>query len=241
MEYLQGNCPDIKEKIVISYAPLVQYIVKKISFNRDEFDDLVQVGTIGLLRSLERFDPSKEVDFSTFATPNIIGEIKHYFRDRHNIMNIPRKLQELYSKIKKYIRAHQVDGKSPTIKEIAHALDVEEEKIIEAIEAKQSVMVVSLNSPSTNPKAQNRFSDGSTSLMDNLKVESDEDFYLDKISLGQALTKLNKREQRLIYLRFNCGLSQAEIAQELNLSQMHISRLLNKSLAKLKKNFKRDE
>ncbi|MFC1771502.1 sigma-70 family RNA polymerase sigma factor [Candidatus Margulisiibacteriota bacterium] len=233
-EYLKSKNPAVKEKLVIAYTPLIQYIVKKMSYNRLEFEDLLQVGTIGFLRSLDRFDPKKEVDFATFATPNIIGEIKHYFRDRYNLMNIPRKLQELYSKIKKYIRIHQVEGKSPTIKEIANALDVEEEKIIEAIEAKQSTTVISLDSPTSNPKNPSRFSPEGNKLIDNLRSEHDENFFLDKISLNQAIQKLAPKYQKLIYLRFFSGLSQSEIAKELEMSQMHVSRLLNKTVARLK-------
>jgi len=235
--YLKEHSLELREKIVASYAPLIQYIVRRFSYSREEYDDLSQVGTIGLIRSLERFDPSKDVDFATFATPNIIGEIKHYFRDKQKILKVPRKLQELHSKIKKIIRLQNVAGKSPTVKELSELLEVKEEKIVEALEAKVYSSVLSLDSPPKNVKSTTRFGDNSSTLLETLAVENKEDFFIDRVTLRDALAKLAKRSQRLLYLRYFRGLSQAEIAEEMNLSQMHISRLLSSSIEKLKKNF----
>lgn len=233
LKYCENQDQDLQEKILVSYTPLVEYIAKKLTYNYSDYEDIVQVGKIGLLRSLDRFDPKKDVDFSTFATPNIIGEIKHYFRDKSRLVKVPRKLQELYSKIRTYIRKEQNYGRSPKIHEIAGALDVSEETVLEAMEVGQTSLVLSLDSPSY--KGNSGGPDPSTpSLLESIGVDDKEEFLLTKQMLEQALQKLSKREQRIIELRFYLGLSQVEIANKMDLSQMHISRILSKSIQKLR-------
>lgn len=233
LQYLKTGDETLKATIVETYLPLVEYVAKKLAFNRDDLEDLVQIGTIGLLRSLDRFQPSKEVDFSTFATPNIIGEIKHYFRDKRGILKVPRKLQEQYSRIKKFIKEAQNNGQSPTIPEIAKSLEMTEEAVLESIEAWQSSTVISLDSPaySTGSKGGDA---SSQTILDSLGSEHKEDTMLNRVTLREAMTKLPRRERRIIFLRFYRGLSQSEIAEKMNLSQMHISRLLGTALKSLR-------
>jgi RNA polymerase sigma-B factor len=233
IRYCKNKSPELREKILLSYKPLVEYIAKKLAYNKDDLEDLIQVGSIGLLRSLERFEPSKEIDFSTFATPNIIGEIKHYFRDKSRLVKVPRKLQELYSKIKTYMRAAQKDGETPTVSDIANALDVPEERVLEAIEGGQTSMVLSLDSPTYKSNSY-KSADSSPSLIDSLGVEGKEDDMLKKETLKQAINHLPPREKKIVYLRYYSGLSQMEIAKRMNLSQMHISRILTKSIKLLR-------
>ncbi|NDD66290.1 sigma-70 family RNA polymerase sigma factor [bacterium] len=222
----------VKDDLIRAYMPLVEYIARKLAFNRDDIDDLIQIGTFGLLRSIDRFELAKSVDFATFATPNIIGEIKHYFRDKRGILKVPRKLQEQYSRIKRYIKETQLDGVSPTIPQIALALGLSEETVLESIEAWQTSAVVSLDAPAFTSGSGT--SDGSTTMMDQLGSNDTEMTLLNRVTLRQAMTHLPRREQRIVFLRFYRGLSQAEIATRLNLSQMHISRLLNQALSKLR-------
>ncbi|NDC82153.1 sigma-70 family RNA polymerase sigma factor [bacterium] len=232
LQYRKTGDIAIRDQIVETYMPLVEYIARKLSFTRDDIDDLVQVGTIGLLRSVDRFEPSKEVDFSTFASPNIIGEIKHYFRDKRGILKVPRKLQEQYSRIKRYIKENSDDGKSPTIAQIASALELPEETVLESIEAWQSSTVVSLDSPAYSSNSKG---DGTNqTLLDSLGGDHKEDAMINRVTLREAILKLGHRERKIIFLRFYRGLSQSEIADKLNLSQMHISRLLTASLKELK-------
>lgn len=229
----QGDAT-VKDDLIRAYMPLVEYIARKLAFNRDDIDDLIQIGTFGLLRSIDRFELAKSVDFATFATPNIIGEIKHYFRDKRGILKVPRKLQEQYSRIKRYIKEAQLEGVSPTIPQIALALGLSEETVLESIEAWQSSAVMSLDAPAFSGNA-NTPSDGSAAtMMDHLGSNDIELAMLNRVTLRQAMTHLPRREQRIVFLRFYRGLSQAEIATRLNLSQMHISRLLNQALAKLR-------
>ncbi len=217
------------------YTPLVEYIARKLAYSYHDLEDLVQVGTIGLLRSLDRYKMNKEVDFTSFATPNIIGEIKHYFRDKSRIVKVPRKLQELYAKVRQYIRSCQLMGRSPTISEIAEALDITEEKILESMEAAQSTFVLSLDAPNQRSSSPKDGSSSSESLLDKIGVDGKEEGLLNKETLKQALIQLGPREKKIVFLRFYIGLSQTEIAKKLNLSQMHISRLLTNALVRLRK------
>jgi RNA polymerase sigma-B factor len=204
-----------------------------MAYNRDDYEDLIQVGTIGLLKSLERFKPSKDVDFATFATPNIIGEIKHYFRDKGNLVKIPRRLQELNTKIKNYIKiASQDNGYSPTIKELAEHLGVNTEDILEAMEAGQSSKVISLDS---TVFSDNNTEDETISLIDSLGVASNDENLLNGEGLKTALSKLGEREKSIITMHFYDGLTQREISMQFGISQMHVSRLLMFAIKELRK------
>lgn len=238
IEYINTKDTEIRDQIVELYRPLVEYIAKKLSFNRDDFDDLVQVGSLGLLRSLDRFDPSLANDFSTFATPNIVGEIKHYFRDKKSVMKIPRKLIELHSRVKRYIKEQEVLKHSPTVNEIADAMDCDSELVLECLEAGYSSQMMSLDSPSYKNNSYKDGGAGST-IIDNLSDGHHETFYIDRVLLKEAMKKLAPREYEIVSLRFYSGLSQTDISKRLNLSQMHISRLLNKALKQLKKDIEK--
>lgn len=230
VEYCKTKDVALKEKILENYKPLILYIARKLAFNISDVDDLAQVGSIAVFKALDRFDVTREVDFSTFATPNIIGEIKHYFRDKCKLVKIPRKIQELYTKIKNELAQCQQDGFNPTIDYLAEKLEVSEEKILEAMEAGQSSRIVSLDTPTYTDSSS---SSGST-LVDKIGTSDKEDVLLNKETLKQSILKLPSRQRRIVYLRFFGGLSQSEIAERLELSQMHISRLLAKALKKLR-------
>jgi len=236
--YCETKDPSLKDDIIEQYRPLVEYIARKLAFNRDDLDDLIQVGSIALLRALDRFQPEKEIDFSTFATTNIIGEIKHYFRDKSKIVKIPRKLQELHSKIKNELKAYQQKEESPTIKQLAEKFEVTQEQILEALEVSQHSRIQSLDAPTYHKSDGNSASD--PSLVDSLGTDPIEDKLLDKETLKTSISQLSEREKRIVYLRFYGGLSQSEIAARMGLSQMHISRLLAKSLKTLRKKIEKD-
>ncbi len=232
-EYVSTRRPELRDDIVVKYQNLVDFIARKFSYNKSDVDDLYQVGMIGLLRSLDRFDPSMEVDFSTFATPNIIGEIKHYFRDKNRLVKAPRKLQELASKVRSLLQENSGDAKSLTVPQIAEALGESEERILEALECSQNATVVSLDSPSIKGDSSHA-NENSPTLMDTIGVEGNEDFLINKETLREVISNLPQRNQEIIYLRFYSGLSQLEIADRVGLSQMHVSRILTKSLEDLR-------
>jgi len=237
-EYCETKNQNLKEEILTNYKPLIEYIAKKLAFNKNDVDDLIQVGCIALIKALDRFKPEKNTEFSTFATPNIIGEIKHYFRDKSKIVKVPRKLQETYSRVKKEIYDAQLEGIQLTVKDIAKKLEIDEEKVIESMEAGQNIKVISLDSPSY--RSDNSNSSSEPMLIDQIATSNKEESMLNKETLKQAILRLSTRERRIIYLRFYGGLSQAEIADRLELSQMHISRLLSKSIKHLQEELKRN-
>ena len=233
-KYLSSNDEKIKEDILIAYKSLVEFIARKLAFNQDDIPDLIQVGNIGLLKSLETFDVSRNIAFSTYASSNVIGEIRHYIRDKGRIVKLPRKLQEQYSKIRQYIKIKSQElDRFPTTSEIAKDLKLSEEDVLESMEAGQSFRVISLDKPIQTNK--NKSSNEKFSLIDNIGSDEKDDLLLNREMLKQALENLNEREKKLIYLRFYEGLTQKEIADRLNLSQMHVSRLLNDSLQKLRR------
>ena len=237
-EYCKNKSEDLKPQIIENYLPLIEYIARKLAFNKDDVEDLVQVGSIALLKALDRFEMDKNTEFSTFATPNIIGEIKHYFRDKSRLVKVPRKLQELNSKIKTAINESQQKNETLTISMLATKFETTEEKVIEAMEAGQSSRIISLDSPSFKSNGMQSGSSDST-LIDQIPTADNQDALLNKETLKQAILKLESRERRIIYLRFYGGLSQAEIAERLKLSQMHISRLISRSIRNLKKELNR--
>lgn len=234
LAYLEKRDIETKEQLVTTYKALVEYIARKLAFNRDDFDDVVQVGMMGLLRAIDHYSPDHEADFSTFATPNIIGEIKHYFRDKKNVVKIPRKLQENYSKVKQCIKENQQTQTSVTPADIAKQLGLTEEDVLEAMEASQNFTVVSLDLPS---HTKNDSSQAGDTILDTIGEEDKENQYLDSITLSEALKTLTEREKHIVHLRFYQGLSQKEIADVVGLSQMHVSRVLEGIMKKLRKSF----
>jgi RNA polymerase sigma-B factor len=240
LEYVSTRRPELREEIVVKYQNLVDFIARKFSYNKSDTDDLYQVGMIGLLRSLDRFDPSMDVDFSTFATPNIIGEIKHYFRDKNRLVKAPRKLQELSSKVRSMVQQAAYNGQSLTVPQIAEAMGETEERILEAMECSQNATVISLDTPSIKGDFSSGMENNSPTLLDTIGVDGNEDVLLNKETLREVISNLPERNQEIIYLRFYCGFSQLEIATRVGLSQMHVSRILTKSLEELRSLLSRD-
>jgi RNA polymerase sigma-B factor len=231
--YVSTRRPELRDDIVIKYQNLVNFIARKFSYNKSDVDDLYQVGMIGLLRSLDRFDPSKDVDFSTFATPNIIGEIKHYFRDKSRLVKAPRKLQELASRVRSLLQENSGDKRSLTVPQIADLLGETEERILEAMECSQNALIVSLDTPS-NKGDFSQDNSNSPTLIDTIGVDGNEEFLINRETLRKVISNLPQRNQDIIYLRFYSGLSQLEIAERVGLSQMHVSRILTKSIELLR-------
>ena len=233
LEYVNNKSPYLKSKIVSAYKPLIEYIARKLLFNKDDFLDLVQVGSIGLLKALDYYDPDKETTFATYASSHVLGEIRHYLRDKMRLLKMPRRIVELQSKIQKYIRTTQQEmGVAPTIQQIASATDLDEESIVEAIDALHHSSIVSLDKPLFEDNTQSVLESVVSDVEDPLVLESDT--LLTKQLLNQALEKLPLRLQNIIYLKFYEGLTQREIAARVQLSQVHISRLIKESIDKLK-------
>jgi RNA polymerase sigma-B factor len=237
-EYFNTRNKEVRDQIVDDNLNLVKYIARKFANRGEPLEDIIQVGTMGLMKAIDRYDPHQDIEFATYATPTIVGEIKHFFRDKSHLIKIPRRLHELNSRIKKVIfDITKEEGRSPTIAEISEIVGVSEEEVLESLEAGQAYMTVSLDTPSyVTERTGDTNTSSKSSLMDSVKNHDEEDVAIDRETLRNAISNiLNRREQRIIYLRFYDNLSQSEIAQLLNLSQMHVSRLLNHSLEKLRK------
>ncbi len=191
---------------------------------------------IGLMKAIDNYNSDFDTEFTTYATPMIVGEIKHYFRDNTRIVRLPRRMHELSLKIKRIIYEFaQVHQKSPTIAEISQALNVSEEEIIEAMEATDASKTLSLDSPAILiDRSGDISSQAEASIIDSLGVDTSSQKLLDREALRVAIKlNLEPREQRIIYMRFYDNLSQVEIATYMNISQMHVSRIIRTALTKL--------
>jgi RNA polymerase sigma-B factor len=213
------------------YLPLVRSLARRYAARGEHFDDLVQVGAIGLIKAIDRFDLDRGVELTTYATPNIVGEIKRYFRDKGWSVRVPRGLQELNIRVNKLIDEMVPRlQRSPTINEIAEAAGVTPADVLEALETSQAYNSVSLQSPLGGEQG-----DEEATLIDYLgKEEENYDIMEDRTILAPGFAKLDKRERTILYLRFFEGLTQSQIAARVGISQMHVSRLIRRSLERLR-------
>jgi RNA polymerase sigma-B factor len=219
-----------REQLVQQYIGLVEFLARRFRNRGEPLEDLVQVGTIGLLKAIDRFDLEREVEFSTYATPTVVGELKRHFRDKGWAVRVPRRLQELHLELTKIVgHLGQELGRSPTVAEIAEAAGTSEESVLEGLEIAQAYNFTSLDAPIDTGDG------GSTSFADQL---GEEDEHLENLeyraSLAPEMARLPERERNILYLRFFKGLTQSEIAERLGISQMHVSRLLGRTLMKLR-------
>jgi RNA polymerase sigma-B factor len=220
----------LRERLVDQYIGLVEFLSRRFRNRGEPHEDLVQVGTIGLLKAIERFDLDRQVEFSTYATPTIVGELKRHFRDKGWAVRVPRRLQELHLELTKIIALlGQELGRSPTVAEIAKAADTNEETVLEGLEIAQAYSFTSLDAPIDGGDRE------SGSFADQMGAVDDQLENLEyRAALAPEMAKLPERERRILFLRFYRGLTQSEIADRLGISQMHVSRLLNRTLMRLR-------
>lgn len=228
--YHGGGDLEARERLIEQYLPLVRSLARRYANRGEQLEDLVQVGSIGLIKAIDRFDVDRGVELTTYATPNIIGEIKRHFRDKGWSVRVPRGLQELNVRLSALLEQLTVQlERSPTIAELAKAADVDEEAVLEALESGQAYTTVSLSAPS-NPGE-----DGSLDPLESLgELEHQYEVSEDRAVLAPGLKALDERERRIIHLRFWEGLTQSQIAQQVGISQMHVSRLIRRSLEKVR-------
>ena len=219
-----------REKLVDQYIGLVEFLARRFRNRGEDLEDLIQVGTIGLLKAIDRFDLDREVEFSTYATPTVVGELKRHFRDKGWAVRVPRRLQELHLELTKVVNhLGQELGRSPTVAEIAREAGTTEEAVLEGLEVAQAYNFTSLDAPIDSDGG------GSTTFADQLGSEDEQLENLEnRASLAPEMEKLPPRERRILYLRFFKGMTQSEIAGHLDISQMHVSRLLNRTLIRLR-------
>ncbi|GGN48228.1 RNA polymerase sigma factor [Streptomyces kronopolitis] len=219
---------ELRNALVRMHLPLVEHLARRFRNRGEPLDDLTQVATIGLIKSVDRFDPDRGVEFSTYATPTVVGEIKRHFRDKGWAVRVPRRLQELrLSLTTATAELSQRHGRAPTVHELAEHLAISEEEVLEGLESANAYSTLSLDVPDTD--------DESPAVADTLGAE---DEALEGVeyreSLKPLLEDLPPREKKILLLRFFGNMTQSQIAQEVGISQMHVSRLLARTLAQLR-------
>ena len=225
-----------RDALVRLHLPLVEHCARRFRNRGEPFEDLVQVGTIGLIKSVDRFDTGRGVEFSTYATPTIIGELKRYFRDKGWAIRVPRRLQELRMQIgTATAELTQSLGRSPTAAELAGHIGCTVEEIVEGIESSNAYSTLSLD-------ASDDSDDGAASMLDALgEVDAGLEHVEVRESIKPLLDQLDAREKKILLLRFFKNMTQSQIAEEIGVSQMHVSRLLNRTLEQLRSSLQNAE
>lgn len=220
------NDAEAREQLVLLHRPLAEYLARRFSGRGESREDLEQVATIALIKAIDRFDLSRDVKFSTYATATIVGELKRHFRDKGWALRVPRRLQETGLKVSKSVsELSQQLGRSPTVSEIAKATGLDPEEVLEGMETAYAYSTASLDAPA----------DEGTSTVQQLGKEDETLELLEGwATVAPALKTIPARERQILYLRFFRGLTQTQIAAELGISQMHVSRLLLRTLRVLR-------
>jgi RNA polymerase sigma-B factor len=228
-----------REQLIEQYMSLVRSLARRYSYRGEQLDDLVQIGAIGLIKAIDRFDLDRGVELTTYATPNIIGEIKRHFRDKGWSVRVPRGLQELNVQLSKLIEEQTVQlGRSPTIPELAKAAGTEEELVVEALESGRAYSSVSLSTGGGGGQDD----EGELDPLESLGAEEPQyEVSEDRAVLAPGFRVLDERERTILHLRFFKGLTQSQIAQQVGISQMHVSRLIRRALEKIREEIGTDE
>ena len=224
-ELRRSSTPKLRDELVEDHLWLARHCARRFSGRGESPDDLQQVANLALVKAVDRFDPTFQVKFTTFAVPTIIGELRRHFRDRTWSMRVSRRLKDRHLELKAASEQLSHDlGRAPNIEELADALDIEPEDVLEALEAGAAYRASSIS-------AAYGGEDG-----DDI-VPGEADDHLEETStrvvVNNALNTLPERERRVVYLRFYLGLTQSEIAEEIGVSQVHVSRILRSTLTQL--------
>jgi RNA polymerase sigma-B factor len=228
VEYRRTGDRALRNQLVQDHMRLAEFLARRFLHRGEPLDDLRQVALIGLVKAVERFEPDRGLQFSSFATPTIQGELKRHFRDKGWAVRVPRRIQELHLELDRTIATMSQElGRSPTTAEIAQRAGVAEEDVLESMEASSLYRLASLDSPRGDDDS------GSSPAERVGSSDLELDAVETRVAVSTLLSVLPEREQKIVYLRFFAGLTQSEIADEIGISQMHVSRLLTRSLEAL--------
>jgi RNA polymerase sigma-B factor len=228
--YQQRRDPIDREMLVERFLPLARALARRYQRAGEPFDDLFQVACLGLVKAIDRFDLGREVAFSSYAVPTMLGEIKRYFRDRTWSVRVPRGLQERALRVDKKVLELSGDlHRQPTVAQIAHAAAATEEQVLEALQASVAHRATSLQTPRAGE-------DGAGDTLGDTVASTERGFGLaeDRATLAQLLRAITPREREVLRLRFEEDLTQREIGQRIGVSQMQASRLIRHSIARLR-------
>jgi RNA polymerase sigma-B factor len=229
LEEAFGRLPDpaARELLVKRFLPLAEHLARRFAGRGESVEDLQQVASVGLVHAIDRFDPDREVRFTTFATVTIVGELKRHFRDKGWSVRVPRNLQEAALQVNRALgELWQELGRSPTTQELAARTHLSIDEVLEATDAARAYSASSLDAP---------VAEGGATQGELLEASDDPiDVSEAWMEVAPALERLPTRERRIVFLRFFKGMTQSEIAEEIGISQMHVSRLLTQTLARLR-------
>lgn len=216
-----------RDELVAKFQPLAEYFARRFAGRGEPIEDLNQVASIGLLNAIDRFEPTREVRFATYAAATILGDLKRHLRDKAWAIRVPRPLQELGLRMNRIMpQLSQELGRSPTIQELADRLEATPEDVLEAMDAARAYSTASLDAPigedGRSPMETIGGRDPSLELVERWT------------SIAPAIKDLPDRERRVLYLRFFSGMTQSEIAEDIGVSQMHVSRILTQTLERLR-------
>jgi RNA polymerase sigma-B factor len=228
LAYHRDGDQGARERVLVELMPLVRALATRYAGRGEPLEDLVQVGSIGLIKAVDRFDVDRGVDFASYAVPTIVGEIRRHFRDKGWAMHVPRRLKELSVRLSRVLDQLTNElGRSPTIAELAAAAGVEEEEALDALDAMNAYATRSLHAP---------FDEGSDDTLSEKLGRADAGYaeVEDGALVAAGLDALDERERKIVKLRFFDEMTQSQIASEIGISQMHVSRLLRRALATMR-------
>jgi len=226
----QNGNEKAKEELINNNSPLIKSVIKFYKNKGIEYDDLYQLGSLGFIKAILNFNPEFNVKFSTYAVPMIAGEVKRFLRDDGSI-KVSRALKSLYIQINKFINKYKIDhNEAPTVSEIAKKFNIEESEVMFAIDSSRALL--SLDEPVDDGSLKSK------TLLETIAEDDKTDKLLDKIILKNIIKDLSSRDKKIIYLRYYLDRTQSEVAKELNVSQVQVSRLELKILEKIKQKFK---
>jgi RNA polymerase sigma-B factor len=227
-EYRRTGERSLRNELVEEHVRLAEFLARRFSHRGEAHDDLRQVALVGLLKAVERFEPDRGLQFSSFATPTITGELKRHFRDRGWAVRVPRRIQELHLELDRTVNdLSQELGRPPTPAEIAQRAGVLEEDVLESMEAGSLYRLASIDAGRPDDES------GASPAQRLGELDAELGAVDDRVAVTEMLAVLPEREQNIVYLRFFEGLTQSEIAERIGISQMHVSRLLARSLETL--------
>jgi len=230
LRYHEQNDDRARTELVERFMPLVRRIARRYQRGTEPFEDLVQVASLGLVKAIDRFDPARTTAFSSYAVPTMVGELKRHFRNLSWAVHVPRGLQERTLALHATVsQLSEVLGRSPSPKEVGEAMDLDEEQVLEAFEAALAYDALSLDAPPRDAE------DSDVSGYLDILGEEDERYELIElgVSIAPAFRQLPERERRILRMRFEGDMTQSEIAAQFGVSQMHVSRLIRRSLRRL--------
>lgn len=227
--YKEEGDEEARQQLIVSHLNLVRFLAGKFVNRGEPIEDLVQVGTIGLIKAIDRFDPDRGLEFTTFATPTIMGEIKRHFRDKGWSVRVPRRLQELSAKVNQANDDLTRDlQRPPTVAEVADHLGVSVDEVLEAMESSSAYSSVPLEG-----LGQSSEEDAPSVIDHYASVDQELASSDDRMLINDVISSFSPREQDIIRMRFDEGLTQAEIADKMGISQVQVSRLLRKVLQRM--------